>query len=158
MTLTGRHVLLAALAFFGVIAAVNGGMIYFAVSTFSGIETENAYLRGLAYNETLQAAERQEALGWTVSFQPRQLEGRQVALEASFRDRHGRPLDELEVQVGLSRPTHQGYDHDLVLAASGGGRYSADAALPLAGQWDLRLRAQRGGKALYSTEQRFWLK
>ncbi len=156
--LTGRHVLLATLGFFGLVAAVNASMIFLAVSTFSGLETENAYVRGLAYNETLRAAERQAARGWTVSFDQRQLDSQRIMLEARFLDRAGLPLDGLEVAVGFTRPTHQGHDLDLELAALGTGRYQGEAVLPLPGQWDLHIRALRDGEALYTREQRLWLR
>ena len=62
--LTGRHVLIALVAFFGVMLIANGIFVYFAVATFSGGDTSNAYRKGLDYNETLAAAERQAERGW----------------------------------------------------------------------------------------------
>ena len=50
--LTGRHVLAMVLAFFTVVMGVNAIFAYIAISGFSGIETEDAYVKGLAYNET----------------------------------------------------------------------------------------------------------
>ena len=62
--LKGRHVLMALIAFFGIMLIANGIFVYFAVATFSGGDTSNAYRKGLNYNETLAAAERQAARGW----------------------------------------------------------------------------------------------
>ena len=39
------------------------------------------------------------------------------------------------------RPTSEGHDFTLELAYVGNGRYAADFALPLAGQWDIRIIA-----------------
>lgn len=61
---TGWHFLFSIVGFFGVIITANLTMAYFAIDTFSGLETEDAYRKGRDYNETLQAAKRQEALGW----------------------------------------------------------------------------------------------
>ena len=53
---TGRMVLFSFIGFFAVVASVNAFMITSAVRTFSGVETENAYKAGLAFNESLAAA------------------------------------------------------------------------------------------------------
>ena len=49
----------------GLVVAVNGIMVYFATSTFPGLDTDKAYVQGLAYNETLREARASDALGWT---------------------------------------------------------------------------------------------
>jgi len=59
----GRHVLMALIGFFGVMFLVNGIFVYFAVATFSGGDTSDPYRKGLHYNETLQAADRQAERG-----------------------------------------------------------------------------------------------
>ena len=53
---TGRKALWVLLGFFGVILAVNATFVYLAVSSFSGLETDNAYVKGLNYNTTLSRA------------------------------------------------------------------------------------------------------
>lgn len=61
---TGWHFLIFIIGFFAVVITANVTMAYFALDTFSGLETEDAYRKGRDYNVTLQAAKRQEALGW----------------------------------------------------------------------------------------------
>ena len=58
----GKHVLFAMLSFFGVILVVNGVFTYFALSTFTGVSTDDAYRRGRAYNQTIEAAMEDQAL------------------------------------------------------------------------------------------------
>ncbi len=53
----------------------------------------------------------------------------------------------------MARPTHEGYDRVLPLAAVGDGRYAAPFAPPLAGQWEVRLSAI-GGPAPFRTAER----
>ena len=53
--LEGRHVLMALIAFFGVMLIANGIFVYFAVLTFSGGDTPESYRKGLNYNETIAA-------------------------------------------------------------------------------------------------------
>ena len=62
--ITGRHVLYAILAFFLTVTAVDAFMIYKAVSTFGGIETQDAYRKGLQYNQRLEAEKVRRASGW----------------------------------------------------------------------------------------------
>lgn len=57
---TGRIVLWALLAFFGVLASVNAFFVYTAVTTNTGVVTENAYEKGLRYNEILKEARRRK--------------------------------------------------------------------------------------------------
>ena len=57
--LTGRHVLMMLIAFFGVIFAVNGVFLYAAISTFDGTDTSSAYQKGIDYNTTIAESEEQ---------------------------------------------------------------------------------------------------
>ena len=62
--IAGRHVLWGLIGFFGVIFAVNAIFVYAAEETFSGGDTSDPYRKGLDYNATLRAAERQAERGW----------------------------------------------------------------------------------------------
>lgn len=132
---------------FGVVFTVNMVMAYFATSTFSGLATEQPYLEGLAYDEKLANVEAQRALGWDVTFDMRDASAqnaalpRDVELTAGFLDAYDRPIDGLDVQMKLRRPTVEGYDQTVTLLPVGPGRYAAAAQAPLLGQWELRLTA-----------------
>jgi len=156
--ITGRHVLFGLLAFFGLVFAANGAFVYLALDTFSGLSTEDPYQRGLAYNDTLRAAEAQHALGWKVAVSAAALDGGRQRIVADFADRRGAPLDDLTVAGTLRRPAQEGYDQQMALARSAPGRYTADATPPLAGQWDLVLHARSSAGQSYTLEERLWLK
>jgi nitrogen fixation protein FixH len=137
-------------AAFAVVIAVNGVMIKLALDSFSGLDTEHPYERGLGYNDTLAAARAQEEMGWQVAFDAVPAgaaapEGHPVTLEARFLDRDGNALTGLEVRALLQRPAVKGHDVELPLAERGGGRYVAHTDLPLPGQWDLRIVATSVG-------------
>ena len=83
--LTGRSVLLMIIAFFSVMLLVNFIMAAYAVKTFSGLDTDNPYDSGLAYNKDIAAAKAQGALGWSVELT--RTPGRRG--DASDRDRQG---------------------------------------------------------------------
>ncbi len=59
----GRHVLIAMVAFFGLIALANGIFLYYALTTFGGGEKGSPYRSGLRYNETLAEAAIAAELG-----------------------------------------------------------------------------------------------
>jgi nitrogen fixation protein FixH len=141
MTRSGRWIPWAFVGGFAVVFAANAAMVAFAVGSWTGMETEDAWRNGIAYNRALEAARAQEALGWQVSlrFAPTApLAGR---LEAVLLDRDGAPLDDAMVSASLVRPLGEGHDREVVLQAEGGGRYVARIELPLAGQWEARLAA-----------------
>lgn len=145
---------------FVLVVAVNGLMAYFATSTFTGLETEGAYQKGLAYNQNLASAKAQEEMGWTVDTQAKPVEGvngTQVDIAISYRDRDGKPVEGLEVTARMIRPTAKGHDHDIVLNSLGSGRYGGLFTMPLNGVWDMDVVASGGGVS-YEHAHRFVLK
>lgn len=132
----------------GVVVLVNGALVAFALGSWTGLETEGHYEKGLAYNRDLAAAQAQAERGWRFAFA---LDGvtatgdsRAGALSATFADRDGVPLTDLEVRAVIRRPTAEGYDREVPLAFAGQGRYAAAAIFPLPGQWEVRIHAYRG--------------
>lgn len=155
--LTGRAVLVMLLSFFGVVAAVNAAFVTLAIRSFSGVSAEGAYQRGLAWNRELAEAAAQGARGWSVRVDAVRMGGDAVRIEAGFADRAGQPLDGLEVRAALRRPASQGQDVAAALLPSDPGRYRADVALSLRGQWELRLDAAAPDGAVHVLEKRLWL-
>lgn len=157
-TITGRHVLIGVLAFFGIVIAANAAFVALALDSWTGLSTDNAYQRGLAYNETLRSAAAQRALGWTAKLAFSQDAAGGGQLEVGFVDRRGAPVEDLSVAGQIRRPTHEGFDREVVLERSGPGRYAARLELPLGGQWDVLLEATSRHGARFRIEDRIWLK
>lgn len=133
---------------FGVVLAVNLIFMFSAVHTFSGLSTEQAYDKGLKYNQEIEAARQQKELGWTVTAEVRaEEEGTSAAHRAeiavSFMDKDGKPVTGLTVNAQFVRPTSEGHDSTAVFAEQGQGRYMLAAVLPLGGQWDMTVSARR---------------
>ena len=126
---------------FGVVVAVNAVLVVFAMTSWSGLETEQAYQKGLAYNETLAAVAEQEARGWNAKLSFAQTSERSGHLALLLADEGGAPVTGLEITARVVRPTVTGYDQIVALAPAGGGRYGVDLDLPLAGQWQVDLEA-----------------
>jgi nitrogen fixation protein FixH len=156
---TGWHTLAALVAFFGVIFTVNGIMTYIALSTFSGIETQNAYQTGRDYNERLEAAAAQRALGWQVSFDETFTptpDGADATVAVQVLDANGVPLTGLAGDLTFWRPVVRGEDMVAPLTETAPGIYSAQALLPARGHWEMRLLLEREEAAPYYLEKRVW--
>lgn len=132
-----------------VVIVVNGVLLLYAVGTFSGIETTDHYRKGLAYNRAIAAARAQEERGWqmNLSFSPDPQTGspQHGELVVGFTDREGQPLRNLIVEATLFRPTHEGFDQTVSLDHRGDGTYATSVMVPLAGQWEARVRARQDG-------------
>ncbi len=123
-------------AFFVAIAIVDGAFVTIAIRSQTGVVTERAYEKGLAYNDILSEAAAQKDLG---------IEGR-----AEFKndeiiwnlvDKDGKPLNGIVATVHFYRPTQEGYDFKIELNDLGGGIYSARPKFPLPGLWKARFEA-----------------
>ena len=126
---------------FMLVLMVNFTMAYFATSTFSGLATDHAYEKGLAFNQTIEAGRKQEAMGWKVDAQvePEANHGAHVTI--TYRTPDGKPVDGMVVKARFVRPTAKGHDREVALAQVGPGAYATLQELPLAGVWDLSVAA-----------------
>lgn len=150
-----RWVPLAFGAFCLAVLAANGTMIAIAIATWPGLETADAFRKGIGYNAALAAAREQAALGWRaeLAFRPAAGEPRRGRVEIRLTDAAGRPVERAEVRADLVRPTQEGHDFAAIFGGAPGGAYALDAEFPLAGVWDVRLRAG-DGRGLYQTTRR----
>ncbi len=139
--------------FFGIVIVANAVMVFFAMSSFTGLQTEGHYLRGLEYNRVLEAERAERALGWTVSVEFSSTGARRGRIAARVRDAAGAPVDGAAVTADLVRPARQGYDMRVTLAAKSGGIYAADVELPLSGLWEIQTQIVRRSD-VYSTVTR----
>jgi nitrogen fixation protein FixH len=141
-----RWIPLTFVAFFVVVIAVNATMAALALGTWTGLTTNSSYRDGLAYNERLEKARTQAALGWQVALETRDAKDGSTELVVRLRDRFDRAMSDAEVTASFVRPTQSGDDFNLTLAPMGDGLYGAHVKLPLSGQWDLQLHVSRDGQ------------
>lgn len=148
---TGRMVLLSLVGFFVVVASVNAFMITQAVRTFGGVETDNAYKAGLAFNQSIAAAGAQDARGWSVQIH------REASATNDFtvtvRDRAGRPITGVMLDALLSHPTDRRHDKPMAVTPSGAGMFRAEAP-PEAGVWDVVITLRDGDATLFRSRNR----
>jgi len=156
--ITGRHVMAGFVAFFGVVIAVNGAFVYLALATWTGLDTEDAYSRGLAYNDVLAAAEQQHRLGWRVDIGIENSGPRSALIDLRVRDADGHAVEGLSVDADIRRPTNDRLDRNLALAPTIPGTYQGEVTLPRAGNWEVRVTAREGDVVRYIVDQRAWIR
>lgn len=154
--LSGRTVLFSLIAFFLVVAGVNGIMITAAVKTFGGVETESSYRAGLAFAREIAAANAQELRHWQVRANIVR-SGDDARLDIVARDAGDRPLGDVVALVRLAHPTDRRLDQTVEMTADGAGRFRG-AATYVAGQWDLVIDLDRGGERMFRSRNRVILK
>jgi nitrogen fixation protein FixH len=156
-SLSGRHVLWVFIAFFGTIFAVNGVLVYSALTTFSGLDGEDAYRRGLAYNAILAEAQQQQQLGWSVKAQL--VPGR---ISIKLMDSATEPVERARVVGTLGRPSVDRWDRQIELFETTPGTYEAIVGALQSGYWIASLTATRpievGKSESFRMKERLWLK
>lgn len=146
--LTGRHVLLMVIAFFGVMIIANVIFIRAAITTYPGVTEEKSYAQGVNYNETLAMRAAQAELGWTAEVVEvvRDGETGRIVIRMA-KDRTA--LTNLTVVGVLKRPASDDLDQPLAFNALGEGLYKAQVPAFAPGAWDMALRAENSlGEAL----------
>jgi nitrogen fixation protein FixH len=144
--------LLVITGFFAVIIGVNITLAVFATGTWTGLVVENAYVASQHFNEDLDRAHRQQALGWHAA-----LSYRAGTLRLDLTGgRSGAPLPGMTVEAILQRPTHEGEDRTVVLTRAADGAYRADLDLP-AGTWKAEIHAADALGRAYRRDFRLWV-
>ena len=140
---------------FAVVLLANGILVYFALNSWTGLEAEQPYSKGLAYNRILETEKQQAALGGRVvlEFAPDDSAPQAGTVILKAADSDGLPLDGARAEIRFIRPTHEGYDRDLILESRGGGLYQAHVELPLGGVWDIRASLRADGNAHRVTQR-----
>lgn len=156
--LTGRHVLIILLAFFGVVFAVNFTMMHYATSTFSGMEDDSPYKNGLAYNTDINAGRKQNERGWKVEASIAEVSAGETRIVLSTRDAQDAALAGIEGTIRLERPADRRLDHTAALSHTGDGRYQVTFQDVARGQWDLVIELRREDERLFLSRNRVILK
>lgn len=129
------------------VVVVNGGLVFAALSTFTGVTTGKSFDRGRTYNQVLAEAARQQALGWQA-----QLVMKDGLLTVSVLNRDGGAVSGM-LDGHLQRPL-DGSQVALSFRRTGAGRFESPAVLPMAGQWEARLVMRGAGGEVFEIRQR----
>ncbi|MBP9049903.1 MAG: FixH family protein [Alphaproteobacteria bacterium] len=137
---------------FLVVGAVNAVFVYLAIHSHTGLVTEQAYEKGLAFNQTLAKAEAMQALGWNFSVE---LTSEDI-LSVRLVDKSGNPIQKAQVKGRMVRPVKSGYDYEINLAeqmkVGESGVYQVLLRPPLRGSWTVHLVATQNGQSFEKSE------
>jgi nitrogen fixation protein FixH len=154
---TGTEVLLAFVAFFAVVASMNAVLLRAATSTFGGVEVANAYRAGLAFNNEITAAARQDALQWKVDIELARATSDWSSMVVKLHEADGTPASGVEVAARLVHPADGRRDHHIALYESCLGEFvGITDATP--GRWDLLIEAKHAGETVFRSRSRLTLK
>ena len=148
--LTGKHVLLMLLAFFGVTLSVNIIFTVAAVKSFSGEDVPRSYRQGLEYNDVIAARETQTDLGWQVCANTAA-----DRILVRFSDADGLPISGLQIDGKLRHPATLSNDQELQFIEISNGVYEA-RIMGLRGRWDLSAIAIKESDK-FRFEHEIWL-
>jgi len=153
---TGRKALLWLVGFFLVVFTANGVMAYVALGTWGGLDTRDAYRKGIHYNDQIAAAEAQKRSGWTVRLRhrPATLRGDRIDVAVSWPDRD---LPPAAVAALISRPVTNVHDRKIILTKSAENIYTAPVELPEAGQWNVTILVSRPDGPIYQHRQKIFI-
>ena len=155
--LHGRHVAGIFLAFFAAVFAMNAAMIYTAISTYSGVVSNEPYRKGLHYNDRISADERQKRRGWTDTVAV----SRDGHVVVSLAGGDGRPIGGARLQAQLGRPTTNREDIVFDLNETAPGRYERQVGALEEGNWTITIEARTADDSIepvYRARRRLWLK
>ena len=151
--LSGRHVLLMMLAFFGVIAAVNAVMMTLAIRTMPGLEVKSAYEASQTYNAGLNSIAAQDQRGWKVEIWSAGI-AKGAPLRVAILDAAGKPVSGLGGEARFERPTDKRMDQVFPLRETGEGIYEASIPALEPGQWDMAVELLRDHKRMFVSRRR----
>lgn len=155
--LTGRHVLLMLLAFFGVMFVVNIIFAYLAVTSFTGEDVPKSYQQGVEYNKTIQARQAQQTLNWAVYANSYKADDQDTTIVVKILDETSQPVPDLSVTGIMRHPTDKAFDRNVELQSYEDGLYRANIDLT-DGTWTLVATAKVKDRAVYKFTHDVWVK
>ena len=152
--LNGKKVLLWLIGFFGVIFAVNGAFIYYAVESWTGLDIDNSFVHGLSFEEDIQ-----EAHEWKVEIDPKDLGRNLVRLNVINERIDGKSSVPYSMDAEVRRPAVANYDQHIELTRTGARHYTGEVQVAGRGIWQIRVRGRDQDKAvLFRADKRLFLK
>ncbi|NOZ66559.1 MAG: FixH family protein [Alphaproteobacteria bacterium] len=153
---TGKKAMMWIVGFFLVIFTVNAIMATVAVGTWGGLETDNAYRKGLFYNNEIAAAEDQHKSGWTIalSHRPTAMENDRIGVKITWPEND---LPPVQVSVLITRAVTNAYDQEIILTNAGDNIYTAAVKFAEPGQWDVDVIVKRSEGPVYQLTDKIFV-
>lgn len=137
---------LGVIGFLLVVISVNALFIYLAFKQPPNLVVDNYYERGKAYAMKEAAVEQEKKLGWSgvVMSPPNSRVNQQQPYEVLIQGENSAGLNLDSVTLFAYRPSDMTADFSVPMNKMSAGRYSADIAFELPGNWDLIVEAKLG--------------
>ncbi|MDG4606194.1 MAG: FixH family protein [Candidatus Contendobacter sp.] len=115
-------------------------------SFFPGVISHDFQKKEALYNEYLRQVERQQERGWQIQkgWLREPVVNEPEIFRVAVQTREGEPVSGATVAGQFLRPSSSKLDIAFALVESAPGRYETELKLPLAGNWNLVLRIQKG--------------
>ena len=142
----GQFILCCFLGFFGTVGAVDSYFVYTALSTNTGLVTEQPYEKGLAFNVLLAEAKNQPKLIEEASY-------KSGLFQWTATDKDGAPIRNAKIDVKFYLTAKDGSDFDTKLSDAGNGLYTTKVDFPAPGLWMAKVSAQWNDKTYHTSHQ-----
>ena len=121
--------------FFIIIAFLDSIFVFIAFYSFRGVIIENSYEKGLKYNQTIIASEKQELLNWKS-----RIELKDETIIFYLQDKKNKNLIEGNVRAYFKLVSQVGYDFYIPLFFDANAKvYKNKVNFPFKGEWDIRI-------------------
>lgn len=128
--------------FFAVFIIIDIFYIYIAQKTWQGVATEDAYQKGLRYNQTIEYVKKQKDLGWKAKIKYNPIISKSGNLDFAIFDQRNQLITNAKVFAVITRPLQSGYDFKIELPFDQKKLiYSSKINFPLEGQWNIEIQA-----------------
>lgn len=156
--ITGRHFLIGIILFFAMIFVANGVLLYFALTSWSGLVVDSSYEAGRQFNAESATARAQAKLGWKVEANAERAADGATDIRLVARDANAVALRGLVFEGKLSRPVKRSEDRVFTLRETEAGVYTVSLNDVAAGQWDLVVEAKDGDNRVFRSRNRLTFK
>ena len=133
------------------LAAVAGPIIV-GIKSFDGTVTENAYEKGLVWDDVQK---KKTDLGWNVHIREDTFRTGDHELLISVQDKNGKPLAGSAIAVMIGRPGSSEYDKQADAEEQEEGLYMVKTDFPVYGYWDIQINVTHDNETLLFTRRIF---
>ncbi len=124
--------------FFVVLAFIDFFFVFIAFDSFKGVTVKNSYEKGLEYNKTIIASEKQELLNWES-----EITIKDGVMIFYLKDKYNKSVINGKVNAYLKLVSQAGHDFKLYLDYDSSIKaYKNIIIFPVKGQWDIRVLFQ----------------
>lgn len=150
--LTGKHVLIWVLSFFGVMLVANGFFVYYANTSWPGVEVKSSYNVSQNYNQIIKEAKQQDARAWTLNTDLKRSKN-DVFLVVQAKDKIGNALLDLDLKSEIGRTITETFDRTVELKPYGEGVYKVNLGSLDPGRWRVKLLAYQRDELKFQSVQ-----